>query len=163
MLRSALSAKAIKSEQAQTNWADAVLAQAQRQKDPILFNVAAFLTVGDPRLEKAQQLGWDLTSDQRCAVGRIISLAGTDKLTLEHALFIKAVRQFPEEPILAGLVVSLKAKAGQPLEADLIRAIKAEYSHFSFHSQLSMRPHANGLRSYFRALQEERAKQQPKG
>ncbi|MBL9084046.1 MAG: hypothetical protein JNK76_19675 [Planctomycetales bacterium] len=161
MLKSAFAAGAVREAHAVEKWRKAVFDIAVQERDARMFNVAAFLNVDDD-VATVQLRGWELTGDRRCAVGYIISLSGQGKLALDHPLLAKALKEFPDDAMLAGLNMQLHAAADKPLEAVLVHALLAEYRHFSYPSGLKQfltpRPHSANLRMYFRALQAELAK-----
>lgn len=97
MLRAALSSGALEKD-AEKKWRDPILAMAKRDNDAEGFNVAAFLSTGK-QLSEAQQLGWDLTGDQRCAVGRVISALMDKELKFDSPILAKALKQFPEDSV----------------------------------------------------------------
>jgi tetratricopeptide (TPR) repeat protein len=153
MLSKAMSQGGLSEEQARTKFADQVFEMAKKGKDAELFNAAANLAgAGTARLAEVDQAGWDATGDARFAASRLAGLGAKEKLTLGDPLLAKALSQFPEDAIIAGIAVRLAAKEGKPLQPYLISGIKAEYSHFSPQGMVFSRAGANTLRAYFAKL-----------
>ncbi len=157
MLGAAESTNAITTAQARDRLGPAVLSQAKATKDPETFNVAANLYLRTDKIEDIDQLGWDATGDPRFAASLLVSLLADKKLTLDDPRLTKAAKQFPNDAVIAGIVLSLTRDAGKPTEAALVNAIEAEYSHFSNPGGLQDRPSAARLRSYFAELSKELA------
>ena len=155
MLGAAESAEAVTVEEARTKWGEAILESAQTRRDAEMFNVAAHLYIGTDKLAEIERQGWEATGDERCASGFLFGLAENQELSLDHPQLVKASQQYPENAMIAAIVVELTKKEGKPLEPALVRAIKAEYAHFSL--SFGLRPGAGSLRKYFHMLAKELA------
>lgn len=155
MLGAAERAKAVTVEEARTKWGAAILDAAKARRDAEMFNVAAHLYIGTDKLSEIERQGWETTGDERCAAGYMFGLAEKQELRLDDARLVKASQQFPENAMVAAIVLALTKKEGKPLEPALVRAIKAEYSRFSMQMGLFDRPGAAALRKYFRLLAKE--------
>lgn len=155
LLGAAETANAVAVEEARTKWGPAILDAAKTRRDAEMFNVAAHLYIGTEKLAEIERQGWETTGDERCAAGYLFGLAEQQELSLDHPQLVKASQQFPENAMIAAIVVELTKKEGKPLEPALVRAIKAEYAHFSLN--LGLRPGALSLRKYFRILAKELA------
>ena len=88
----------------------------------------------------------------------IFEAARKGTLTLNDPRLGRAAAQFPENAIIARVVLGLTNEAKKPVTPALIQAIKAEYSHFSPGCGVFPRPSADGLRFYFKLLSAELAK-----
>ena len=151
MLLSAITTGAITKADARAKWGETLLQQITTSKDKELINVAANLYLDTDKLQEIDARGWDAAGDERFAVSLIFKLAEQGKLKLDDPLLAKAVKEFPENALLAGIVVHLSEKENKPLRAALINAIKAEYTHFS-PQPISGRAGAAALRHYFSML-----------
>lgn len=140
--------------QARKRWGEAILRQARDTKDVETFNVAAHLAVGTPELASIQREAWEVTNDRRFAAGLVIGLATANELSLEHPDLVAALKQFPEESMIARLEIIYAVREKKPLIDPTIRAIKAEYSRFSM-QRLNLRRSARFLRSLFALLKKE--------
>ena len=154
MLNFAFSSKVLSKAEARAKWGEAIVSGAKARKDAELFNVAANLNIGRNELAEIDRVGWEMTGDVRFAASLLMELESRGALKLDSPEFVRATKQFPENAIIAGLVVSHTAKEGKPLAPALINAIKAEYTHFSS-NPISMRAGASTLRQYFAALAKE--------
>ncbi|HJT31740.1 MAG TPA: tetratricopeptide repeat protein [Pirellulales bacterium] len=150
----AIGAKIISTADAREKWGATILERAKASRDVEAYNVAAYLYVGTKELPEIHRIGWEATGDERFAAGVVFDLALQSKLTLDSPELIKAMKQFPENSLIAAQVVSLTAKAKKPMAAVLVQAIKAEYSHFSIPFP-AIRPGAGALRGYFLLLAKE--------
>ena len=157
MLSAAFKARALSRADARTQWGDAILDKAKSSLDPELFNVAANLYLKTDKLSEIDQLAWDTTNDPRFADSYLLILDSQDKLTPTDPRLLKALKQFPEDANIAGILVRLTLKAHQPLQPVLIEAVKAEYTHFSISTVGvdSLRPSGNTLATYFKLLATE--------
>ena len=155
MLGAAEAAEAVTTEAARAKWGAAILDAARTRRDAELFNVASHLYVGTEKLAEIERLGWELAGDERCVTGLLFGLAEQGQLRLDHPLFDKASKQFPENAMIAGIAVTLAKQEGKPLQPSLVRAIKAEYAGFSLQKSLFPRPGAAALRKYFSMLAAE--------
>jgi hypothetical protein len=156
MLDAVLLAKAMSKDEARTKWGQAILERAQAAHDAEIYNAAAHLYLGTDRLAEIDQLAWDDTADPRFAASLLVGAAEKGTLTLDDPRLKRAVAQFPEDAVIARLVVQMTAQAKKPLAGVLVQGIKAEYSHFSAGGMFP-RPSAAMLRVYFKKLSEELA------
>ena len=140
--------------QVRERWSEAILRQAQVTKDVAMFNIAAHLAIGTPELLNIQREAWQATNDSRFATGLVNGLSTTPEFSLEHPEFVAALKQFPEESMIARFEVLFAAREKKPLIDPTIRAIKAEYSRFT-PQRLNLRRSARFLRSLFGLLKKE--------
>jgi hypothetical protein len=152
MLGLALKREAITVEDARRRWGEAILASAKASKDAELYNVAARLYVGTDQLAAIDEEAWAATGDERFAASLLVSRLAAGTLKLEDADLQKAAADFPENAMIAGLVVDLTAQTSKPLQPALVKAIQAEYSHLSTDRGVVQRASARRLRGYFVAL-----------
>lgn len=155
MFGAAETANAVAVEEARAKWGTAILDAAKARRDAEMFNVASHLYIGTEKLAEMERQGWETTGDERCAAGYLFGLAEKQELRLDDARLVKASQQFPENAMVAAIVLALTKKESKPLEPALVRAIKAEYAHFSMQMGLFDRPGAAALRKYFRMLAKE--------
>jgi tetratricopeptide (TPR) repeat protein len=156
MLRHATGADVIKQDDARNQWGQTVRELAHKNRDAEMFTVAGYLYNGTPDALAIDQKAWDDTGDVRFAEALFTGKGLKHDLRLDDAGLAAAVKKFPDDAILAGIVVRLTAQAGKPLEGPLTRAIKAEYTKFSPGSHRVgvdlPRPGAELLQRYFRML-----------
>jgi len=148
---------ALTTEQIRDRWSTEILEQARESKDVEAFNVAAHLAVGTPALSDIQREAWTTTSDSRFATGLVVGLSAEKDFGLEHPDLVAALKQFPEESMIARFEVLLSFRSDKPLTESLIRAIKAEYLRLSIQRGFNPRRSAQFLRAYFGLLKKELA------
>jgi tetratricopeptide (TPR) repeat protein len=150
MLGTAISSGALGEDEARQELGGKLLSAAKDSRDAALWNAVAFLYSGKPASGDIEKRGWEATGDARFAAGYLAYLAGKDALAPADPIMAKALAQFPEDSRVVSLAMGATPR---PDEADLVRAIKAEYRHFS-PSGLVARASAKPLRRYFQQLGE---------
>ncbi len=155
LLQSAISAEVITREQAQAWFGTRLHEQAKASKDPMIWNVVAYLQESnqpaDPAMHALEKEAWDACADPRFAVGWFASAPAGEHLRVDDPLLVKALAQFPDDALLLHQAII----SAPPSAALLVQGIKAEYHHFSatgMTSSLNGRPAARTLRAYFAAL-----------
>lgn len=131
LIGTALESGAITHEEARARFGQKILDAAMKSNDVEMFDAAAHLYLGTEVLADIDQKAWDATHDARFAASLLTGLMSKDKLTIDDPLMAKAVKEFPEDACIAGLVLVLAQEANKPLEPYLVSAIKAEYTHLS--------------------------------
>ena len=158
MLAAVETTHALTAERARDRFGPAVLARATATRDAATYNAAAHLYVGTPRLADIDQQAWDATGDARFAASRLVGLDAAGKLSgPDDPLLVRAAKQFPDDAVIARLVLVQAHKAGRPLRPALVAAILAEYTHFAPGRSLlgAGRPSAAALRGYFALLAQQ--------
>jgi hypothetical protein len=158
LLQTAISAEVVTEEDAKAKWGQILRERAKTAKTAAAYNLAAHFYLGTDQLPEIDRLGWVTTGDERFAASYLLGLLGLlakGTLTAHDPELRKASEQFPESATIAGIVVHLCQKSNQPRREPLIRAIKAEFSHFSPQNPSFPRAGAAALRKYFSLLREE--------
>jgi tetratricopeptide (TPR) repeat protein len=149
MLGATVDAGVLSPSQARERFGDVLRDKARNSRDADLHNVVAYLYAKTESMAEIEKQAWEATNDPRFAAGYLTERLKRKSLTSEDPLLAKALHQFPEDSwiLLAAIAVS-----GSPSEDLVVRAIKAEYRHFSCGPGLILRPSARPLRAYFAAL-----------
>jgi len=127
--------------------------------DADALNLLCFLCVEtkNARLAEFDKYGWDRYGEARFAISYLNGLAATKKLSADDASLQRALKQFPEDSMLATL--QLRAAGGDKLTTEMITtAIKAEYRKLSYGMGM---PDSYALKGLFNVLGERLNKTKP--
>jgi hypothetical protein len=155
LLAAALETKALTVEEARAKWGATLVQRAKASRDAEAWNTAAHLYLETEKLGEIDRLAWEATGDARFAASFLVSRAAKKALTIDDPALVKALGQFPENAEIARIAVALSQEAKRPMAPVLVRAVKAEYTHFSVSGELFPRPSAAALRGYFQRLSRE--------
>ena len=159
ILGRAVTAKIIPIDLAKTKWGAAILEKARKQHDVDMYRIAGVLCEKKNQVEQIELDGFTATGDVRFAQAYLVMQHIAKKLKLDDPVLTAASKKFPDDALIAGLVVELTSNAGKPTETALINAIEAEYTHFSPGSHAVgvdlPRPGAEQLAHYFGMLAKE--------
>jgi hypothetical protein len=159
ILGRAVTAKIIPIEQVKTKWGAAILENAKKQNDVDLYRIAGVLSLNKDQAAQIELDGFTATGDVRFARAYLGMQHVAKKLKLDDSVLTATSKQFPDDAIVAGLVLDLTSNAGKPTETALISAIEAEYTRFSPGSHAvgvdQPRPGAELLAHYFAMLKAE--------
>jgi tetratricopeptide (TPR) repeat protein len=150
MLGSAIEADAMTAQQARQQFGEALRAKSRTSKDPDLFNVIAFLYVGEKETAEIEQQAWKATKDPRFASGYLVEQLKQKSLRPDDPVLAEALISSPEDCWILAAALAVNDAPRQDL---LVQAIKAEYRHFSSAGGLMPRPSARRLQMYFTQLQ----------
>jgi hypothetical protein len=148
MLGTAIDAEVLTREQARQQFGEALRASARTSRDSDLYNVVAYLYIDTEAMGAIEEQAWKATHDPRFAAGYLAERLKQKSLKRDDSLLAKAMQQFPEDSWILAMVVAVNDPPGEEL---LVRAIKAEFRHFSA-AGLMLRPSARPLRRYFAEL-----------
>ena len=152
LLNNAISCGAISKKSAKAKWNKVIWEKAKAAKDAELFNIVANFNIGSDKMIAIDRTAWQATSDERFAASLVAGLAQSKNFSPDDAKVKQIVQKVLENWVIAQVIVNHAIRNKLPLEAPLVAAIKAEYTHFSLNGPLSPRPGANGLRRYFALL-----------
>jgi tetratricopeptide (TPR) repeat protein len=152
MLQAAMQNNAMTKEQVKSRWGATLLERAKSSRDAEFINTVAHFHVGTDKLAELDQIGWDNTGDARFAASLLAGIASNEPLAFDNPILRKALKQFPEDSMVASFNVSAARQANQNMRDVLVQAIKAEYHQLSFQHGLSQRRGAKALRVYFGIL-----------
>ncbi len=159
MLKYSIRSGALQRDDGRARLGPKVLEFAKKSKDKDVFEAAAFLYLDTGKQDEVDRLGWEIANDPRRASALLASMYKRNELKWESPELQKAIKDFPTNGTIAGLALRLGKDAGQPMLDLLVRALLAEYTHFSVAERAGMvRPHADALRSYWKMLADETAK-----
>jgi tetratricopeptide (TPR) repeat protein len=149
MLGATVDVGVLNPSEARERFGDVLRDRARTSKDADLHNVVAYLYVNTESMAEIEKQAWEATDDPRFAAGYLTERLKHKSLTSDDPLLAKAIQQFPED---SWILLAAVAVSGSPSEDLVVRAIKAEYRHFSSGPGLILRPSARPLRAYFAAL-----------
>lgn len=159
LLQLIITNKVLTEEEARNRYSERMLGLARQHKDAEMYNAAAYLNLGTDKLSEIDLEAWNSTGDSRFACSYLAGQIGLHQLTLDDPLFVRAIKEFPGNGVIAGFAVRLAAEKKISLNQYLVAAIKAEYTKFSTDRPGVdfPRPSAYVLQNYFAEL----AKLQP--
>jgi len=153
MLKYAIRSGAILREDARATVGPKILELAKKSKDRDVLEAAGFLYLDTGKQDEIDKMTWELANDPRGAASLLTTMIRRSELKWDSPELQKALKDFPDNGIIASIALRLANEANQPLKEHLIRAILAEYSGFSISNREGvMRPRADALRAYWKRL-----------
>jgi hypothetical protein len=156
MLSAAITGGALTPDTARSTLGQKVIDAAKKSKDPDMYNAAAHLYLGTPKLAEIDQAGWDDTNDPRFAASRLAGLVAEAKGAMkdDDPRLLQALKQFPDDATINGLRVRLAYQHKTLTDDMVVATIEAECDHFSGGGVLIPRPSATPLRVFHELLAE---------
>lgn len=126
---------------------------ARLSTDPEFHNARAWLFLDTGEMEAIDRMAWQHTNDARFAASLLVELLKAGRLKSDSPELIRALKQFPENSIIASMQVKLMGEKDAGREQAVVRWILAQYSKLEPGGLLG-RPSARSLQAAFSILRD---------